>query len=53
MIENHKLSDDFNLIRKSELSLLINAERFITCLDFKSKWEIQTDLIEKKYDKLF
>lgn len=33
--------------------MLINAERFIMSLDFKSKWEIQAEEMEKKYDKLF
>jgi len=47
------LSDDYSSIRKSELALLINAERFIMSLDFKSKWEIEAEHIEKKYDKLF
>lgn len=38
--------------KNSELALLINAERFITILDYRSKWEIEVDTIEERNKKL-
>lgn len=52
LLESHMINGDHKTIPKSELALLINAERFITILDHKSKWEIDQDTIEDRNKKL-
>ena len=52
LLETHIMNDDHKSIQKSELALLINAERFITVLDHRSKWEIELDTIEERNKKL-
>jgi hypothetical protein len=52
ILETHITNGDHKNIHKSELALLINAERFITILDHKSKWEIEQDTIEERNKKL-
>ena len=46
------MNDDHKSIHKSELALLINAERFITVLDYRSKWEIDLDNTQERNKKL-
>lgn len=46
------MNDDHKTIHKSELALLINAERFITVMDHRSKWEIELDKIQERNKKL-
>ena len=52
LLQTHMMNDDHKSIQKSELALLINAERFITILDYRSKWEIEVDTIEERNKKL-
>lgn len=52
ILETHIKHEDHKTINKSELALLINAERFITILDHKSKWEIELDIIEERNKRL-
>lgn len=46
------MNDDHKSIHKSELALLINAERFITVMDYRSKWEIELDTVQERNKKL-
>ena len=53
LITDHSLSDDLESMSKGELALLISAERFLMSLDHKSRWELEAEEAQFKYDKLF
>lgn len=52
LLETHIKNGDHKTIDKTELALLINAERFITILDHKSKWEIEVDTTLERNKRL-
>lgn len=52
LLDTHIKNGDNKTIDKAELALLINAERFITILDHKSKWEIEMDTIQERNKRL-
>lgn len=52
LLETHIKNGDHKTIDKAELALLINAERFITILDHKSKWEIEVDTTLERNKRL-
>ena len=52
LLETHIKNGDHKTINKAELALLINAERFITILEHKSKWEIELDTITERNKRL-
>ena len=44
-------SDEYHNIKKDELSMLVNAERWLSSLEYKTKWEIEKNIAEARNAK--